>query len=178
MCEELTKNVQTLLANQALVLVGIDGLGGAGKSVLAHSIKANIPDTMIVEMDDFYVPELMRADWDRLNKEVIEPLKHASQASYQLFDWHTKKLAGWREVKPEGVVVVEGVYALDGNHRGAYDYKVWVEAPYEVRLQRGLERDGEDARSRWVNEWMPTDEKSKASQRPHDSANLITDGTR
>ena len=55
-----------LLEKQELILVGIDGLGGAGKSMVANSIKESVPDTTVVGMDDFYVPELLRADWDRV----------------------------------------------------------------------------------------------------------------
>ncbi|MCI0901269.1 MAG: AAA family ATPase [Chloroflexi bacterium] len=178
MGEELADNIHALLEKQALVLIGIDGLGGAGKSVVANSIKENIPNTTIVEMDDFYVPEFTRADWDRLYEQVIAPLKNNSVGSYQIFDWDTKKLAEWREVKPKGVVIIEGVYALHRKLRGAYDYKVWVEAPYEVRLQRGLERDGEEAQSQWVNKWMPKEEEYEKSQKPHESADLIIDGTK
>ena len=178
MGEELTENIHSLLEKQALVLVGIDGLGGAGKSAVAISIKENISNTKIVEMDDFYVPEFTRVDWDRVYEQVIAPLKNNSEGSYQRFDWDTKKLAEWHEVKPKGVVIIEGVYALHGNIRGAYDYKVWVEAPYDVRLRRGLKRDGEDARDQWVNEWMPKEEEYKESQKPRESADLIIDGTK
>jgi len=167
-----------LLEKQALILVGIDGLGGAGKSTAANSIKESIPETTVVQMDDFYVPELKRADWDRVYEQVIAPLKNNSVGSYQRFNWDTKKLAEWRDVKPKGVVIIEGVYALHGKLRGAYDYKVWVEAPYEVRLQRGLGRDGEGARSQWVNEWMPKEEEYKETQKPHEFADLIIDGTK
>ena len=174
----LTENIHALIEKQALILVGIDGLGGAGKSTVANSIKESFPITTIVEMDDFYVPELARADWDRVYEQVIAPLKNTSVGSYRRFDWDTKKLAEWRRVKPKGIVIIEGVYALCEKLRGAYDYKVWVEAPYEVRLQRGLERDGEEARSQWVNEWMPKEREYEDSEKPHESADLIIDGTK
>lgn len=174
---KLTAIIHALLEKQALLLVGIDGLGGAGKSTLANSIKESFPNTTTVEMDAFYVPELARADWDRVYEQVMAPLKNASVASYQRFDWNTKKLAEWCEVKPTGVVIIEGVYAFRGKLLEAYDYKIWVEAPYEVRLQRGLERDGEEARSQWVNQWMPKEEEYKELEKPHESADLIVDGT-
>ena len=53
---------------------------------------------------------------------------------------------GLRTILPEGLVVVEGVCALHRMFRDAYDVRVWVEAPYDVRLARGVERDGEAAR--------------------------------
>ena len=175
---ELIEKINSLREKQSLVLVGVDGLGGAGKSTVAKYIKENIPDTTIVEMDDFYIPELERTDWDRLYEQVIGPLHNNSSASYQRFDWDTKKLAEWHTIEPKGVIVIEGVYVLREKIRDAYDYKIWVETPYELRLQRGLERDGEEARSQWVDEWMPKEEEYKKSQKPHECADIIVDGSK
>jgi uridine kinase len=148
-------------------------LGGAGKSTVAKHIKENIPITTIIEMDDFYASELTRNDLDRVFEQALKPLKIGSPASYQRLDWDTKKLAEWHEVEPKGVVVIEGVYALHEKPRNDYDYKIWVEAPYELRLQRGIERKGEGARNWWVNEWMPREEEYKKSQKPHESATSL-----
>lgn len=174
--KELLETLNNLPRKQSTLLIGIDGLGGAGKSTVAKFIKENIPSTTIVEMDDFYVPELTRDDWDRVYAQVIKPLRNDSVVSYQRFDWDSKKLAEWHTIKPGGVVVVEGVYSLHEKFRGAYDYKIWVECPYEIRLQRGLKRDGEDARSWWVNEWMPKEDEYKKSQKPQQAADIVIDG--
>lgn len=175
---EVIKTINNLRKKQATTLIGIDGLGGAGKSTVAKFIKDSIPDTIIVEMDDFYVPELTRDDWDRVYEQVIRPLKNDSPAYYQRFDWDTKRLAEWHSIEPKGVVVIEGVYALHEKLKDAYDYKIWVECPYEIRLQRGLERDGEDARSWWVDEWMPKEERYKESQKPQQAVDIIIDGSK
>ena len=158
-------------------MVGIDGLGGSGKSTAARNIKDNVPETTTIVMDDFYVPELARADWDRVYEQVVEPLSKGRQASYQRFDWGTGKLAEWHDVEPKGVIVVEGVYSVHRRLRDAYDYKIWVEAPHELRLERGIERDGESSRRQWVKEWMPREEEYKESQSPQEIADLIIDGS-
>ena len=74
--------------------------------------------------------------------------------------------------------MIEGVYALHVKLRDAYGYKIWVEAPYELRLQRGLERDGEEARDWWVNEWMPKEDEYKESQKPYEIADIVIDGAK
>ena len=43
--DKLLEKIQSLLEKQGLVLLGIDGLGGAGKSAVANAIKKNIPNT-------------------------------------------------------------------------------------------------------------------------------------
>ena len=70
---KLIEKIQSLLEEKGFVLIGIDGLGGAGKSTVAKYIKEKISNTTIIEMDDFYVPELTRPDWDRVCMQVIDP---------------------------------------------------------------------------------------------------------
>jgi len=81
-----------------------------------------------------------------------------------------------REVRPEGVVVIEGVCALHRRFRDAYDLKVWVDAPREVRLARGVARDGEAARSTWEDVWMPMEDAYVERDDPVSAADLIIDG--
>ena len=176
--EDLIQKIKSLRGKQPTLLIGIDGLGGAGKSTVANFIKDNIPDTTIVEMDDFYIPELTRDDWDRVYEQVIKPLKTNASASYQRFDWDTKQLAEWHTIESGGVVIVEGVYALHEKLKDTYDYRIWVECPYDIRLKRGLERDGEEARSWWVDEWMPKEEEYKQSQKPQQTADIVIDGSK
>ena len=81
-------------------------------------------------------------------------------------------------VLPEGLVVVEGVCALHRMFRDAYDVRVWVEAPYDVRLARGVERDGEASRTTWVEHWMPSEDRYVERDDPIPSAHVVVDGSR
>ena len=83
---------------------------------------------------------------------------------------------GTRSVEPRGVVVVEGVCALHRIFRDAYDVRVWVEAPYDVRLERGLARDGEAARRTWVEHWMPMEDRYVERDDPVSCADIVVDG--
>jgi uridine kinase len=75
-------------------------------------------------------------------------------------------------------VVVEGVCALHRSLRDAYAVRVWVEAPYDVRLARGIARDGEQARSTWVDVWMPSEDRYVAADDPIPSAHVVVDGSK
>ena len=75
------------------------------------------------------------------------------------------------------MIVIEGVCALHRSLRDAYAVRVWVEAPYELRLARGVERDGEAARSIWVDVWMPSEERYVAEDDPVSCAHLVVDGS-
>jgi uridine kinase len=108
---------------------------------------------------------------------VLDPLLHDQPARYQRHDWEEAQLMEWHEVPVGGVVVVEGVAALDRRLREAYDLKIWVEAPREVCLRRGLERDGEGARQLWLD-WFAKEDAYWAEQRPREAADVIVDGSR
>lgn len=46
----------------------------------------------------------------------------------------------------------------------------------DQRLKRGLERDGEDARQMWEDNWMVHEDLYVDAQRPQERANLVVDG--
>ena len=76
----------------------------------------------------------------------VDVLLEGEAATYDEWDWHAQVLRAGRTVRPTGVVVVEGVCALHRMFRDDMAVRIWVDAPYEVRLERGVARDGEAAR--------------------------------
>lgn len=153
------------------ILVGIGGHGGAGKSTLA----ALVSGAQVVGTDEFW--DGSGFELTRLRREAIEPLLRGVPAAYQAYDWRERRPAAEvRTVRPEGVVVVEGVCALHRMLRDAYDVRVWVDAPRAVRLARGVARDGEAARSTWEEVWIPSEERYVARDDPISCAHLVVDG--
>ena len=54
---------------------------------------------------------------------------------------------------------------------------VWVEAPYDVRLRRGLERDGDAFAPHW-EQWAADEAALFARERTRERADVVVDGTR
>ena len=159
-------------AGRAFVLVGIGGHGAAGKTTLARSI----PDAQVVGTDEFW--DGAEFELSRLRAEVVEPLLRGEPAEYRAFSWQLQeRLAEPRIVQPEGVIVVEGVCALHAIFREAYDLRVWVDAPRELRLARGIARDGEGARDMWETQWMPSEDRYVRRDDPISAAHMIVDGS-
>jgi uridine kinase len=155
-----------------LVLVGIGGHGGAGKSTLA----AAIPGAQVVPTDAFWDGEGFAIE--RIRQEVLDPLLTGVEACFERWDWAERRPGGVARVAPDGVVVVEGVCALHRLLRDAYDVRLWVDAPAELRLARGVARDGEAARRTWLEVWMPRENRYVATDDPIPCANLVVDGSR
>jgi uridine kinase len=171
---------------RATLLLAVDGCGGSGKSTFAQRLQQALPDAEIVHGDDFYLPaqlnphhaaETIAADFDleRLRQQVLEPLSQDEAGYYQQYDWLRDELGGYKSVPAGGIVIIEGIYAMLPPLADYYDYAIWVECPYELRLARGLARDGESARDLWVNRWMPAEDRYVAVHQPQQKADLIVD---
>ncbi len=167
--------------------VGIDGRGGSGKSTLARLLIDGWPDAVLVEMDDFYRPKDDRArrperpgrnlDRERLARDVLEPLASGRGGRYRRYDWDEDRMAEWHDVPADVVVVLEGVYSTSDFLRGYLDHAIWVECPHQLRLERGIERDGEHMRGVWTQEWMPAEDRYVEEERPDLRADLVLDGS-
>jgi uridine kinase len=139
-----------------VAFVAIDGGGGAGKSTLADEIAAARDGVGILHLDDFFLSVVGgpdSVDVERLRREAVDPLARGEPARFRRFEWWGEQLAQEHTVDPGPIVVVEGVFALQPALRSLYDVTVWVETDAAVRLARGLDRDGEDARALW-EQWQ------------------------
>ena len=184
---ELSSAVSAVAAPATRVVL-VDGLGGAGKSVLAAALAEQL-GAPVVQGDDFYRPLAQQRrsgaegigapfDWRRLERQVLAPLSRGEGARYRRYDWDSDRLGEWVSVPGQDTVVVEGVYLLRDELRRYASVSIWVETPSDVRLARGIERDGEAARSRWIDEWMPAEDVYVAAMRPDAAAMLVVGGQR
>ncbi|HWE81622.1 MAG TPA: hypothetical protein VG265_08215 [Gaiellaceae bacterium] len=188
---ELERRVRAVAAGRSTRLIAIDGCGGSGKSTLARQLASVLPASSVVEFDDFYLPSADRRerarrgdreiggdfDWRRLRDQVLEPLASGAPCRYRRHDWERDEPGVQATVPASEVVIVEGSYVTRPELRGYFDLTIWVEAPRELRLERGLERDGEAARERWLGDWMPEEDRYVAVQRPADRVDIVVDGS-
>ena len=153
-------------------LVCVDGPAGSGKSTLA----ASVPGATVVHMDDLFEGwgGLPHVD-DQLDT-LLRPLADGRAGSYRRYDWLDGSWAETVEVLPCPLLVVEGVGSGASRFDDLRTALVWVEAPYDVRLRRGLERDGDAFAPHW-EQWARDEDALFARERPRDRADLVVDGT-
>jgi uridine kinase len=161
--EQVAHALDDLQSKRSLVLVAIDGRGGAGKSTLAVALRDRL-NASVVAVDDFYRvmdeaarfdlgPEagyMQYVDWQRLQSQLLASLRRNEPAWYERFDWLTRQLGSTAQVSPFGVVLVEGVGSFRPELRSFYDFSIYVETPLEVCTTRLQARgDSED----WIERW-------------------------
>jgi len=190
---ELLARLFELGAAQQTVLVAIDGLGGAGKTVLSEQLASGLKSSglisQVVHFDDFFLPSSERPhgsvdhkpvggdfDWVRLHDEVLAQLRRGWAARYQVYDWRQDVLAETQAVAPGGIVIIEGVYSSRRELAPLYDLRVWVECPRALRLARCLERDGAESHARWEHDWMPMEDRYVVEHDPEAHADIIVHG--
>ncbi len=189
--EQLVKLIASIPKKQSTLLIGIDGCGGSGKSTFANKLRDKFSRVTIVHMDDFYLPssQIMKIhpvskpigadfDWNRVLNQVLEPISQNKEGHYQRYDWDTDSLAEWHTVPIGGIVIIEGVYSIRSELVKKYDFTIWVDCPRELRLSRGLERDGEEARDMWENNWMISEDVYIEDHKPFKRADFIINGTK
>ncbi|MEM8778146.1 MAG: uridine kinase [Cyanobacteria bacterium P01_G01_bin.49] len=188
---------------QSTFIVGVDGCGGSRKSTFTRSLAQTGSNITVVEMDDFYLPSDSRPsnnnvlrtygeqyDWKRLYQQVLQPLSRDREGLYQRYDWNLDTLTEFRTVPVGGIVIVEGVYSTRHELSNFYDFRIWVQCPYNIRLKRGISRDEtvvaedeaiarkeEDPREMWEKIWMPQEQRYIKAEEPHKVANFIIDGS-
>jgi uridine kinase len=161
-------------AGTASRIVAVDGPGGAGKTTFAARLAAELGDAPVVHTDDFASWEEPVDWWPRLRAEVLEPLAAGRPVRFRPTSWDGRPRARI-ELEWTGVVVLEGVTAARAAFRPFLTYAIWVETPRELRLRRGLERDGEEARPLWER-WMAEEDAYAAREHPAERADLVVPG--
>jgi uridine kinase len=165
-----------LRESSALVrLVAVDGPGGAGKSFFAARLAKALNGAPLVPTDHFATGEPENEWFPRLRAEVLEPLLGGKSGRYRRYDWASRRLAEWHEVPRAPIAIVEGVSSARREIAAALALAVYITAPRDIRLERGLARDGEDARARWER-WMAEEDVHFRSDGALARCDLIVDG--
>ena len=182
--DEVVAQIRGLRDVRALVLVGIDGAGGAGKSTLAAAVAERLTtDVAIVPMDDFIVRDRMLDDswehgWDRerLICQVLDPLRRGERVSYQRLEWESNSLSAPVELPVATIVLVEGITALHPDLASCWDLAVWVETIAELARERGRVRDAGNENAQHWHLWSRNDAQYRAKYVPQERAHLVVRG--
>lgn len=160
-----------------VTLVCVDGPAGSGKSTLAGRLAEEL-SAPVVHLDDLYEGWAgLDGVWQRVEDQLLGPLAAGRPGRYQRYDWDAGCFAEWVDVPFAAALVLEGCGSAPRDVDGRASLVVWVEAPADVRLERGIARDGEALRDEWLR-WMGLEAVHFARERTRERADAVVDGTR
>ena len=171
---QLVDEIRT--TNNDVRIVGIDGCGGAGKTTFAQRLVAAANDGWpVVHTDDFASHDEPLEWWPRLLDEVIEPLLQEQPATFRPYDWVQRRPGDPVTIAPNDVVVIEGVGATRAAWRDRLALRIWIETDSDLRLRRGLERDGDELADFW-RDWRVAEDLYVNDEQPQQHADLVVAG--
>ncbi|XP_028805240.1 inorganic pyrophosphatase TTM2-like [Neltuma alba] len=137
--------------NDGMILVGLAGPSGAGKTIFTEKILNFMPGIAVISMDNyndssrivdgnFDDPRL--TDYDTLLQNVHD-LKAGKSVEVPIYDFKSSSRTGYRtvEVPSSRIVIIEGIYALSEKLRPLLDLRVSVTGGVHLDLVKRVIRD-------------------------------------
>ncbi|XP_048445434.1 inorganic pyrophosphatase TTM1-like isoform X3 [Pyrus x bretschneideri] len=137
--------------NEGIILVGVAGPSGAGKTVFTDKVLNFMPSIAVITMDNyndasriidgnFDDPRL--TDYDTL-LENIHDLKAGNPVQVPIYDFKTSSRIGYRTVEAPSsrIVIIEGIYALSEKLRPLLDLRVSITGGVHFDLVKRVLRD-------------------------------------
>lgn len=144
---DLALSRPALMAGRRLVCV--DGPAGSGKTTLATALDGLLPGCLVVHTDE------LLAGWDGLAglpatlATMLEEMAQGESGRYRRYDWVAGAWAETVTLPAHDTLVLEGVGSASRPARRHASAVAWVEAPHDLRMRRGIERDGDHFAPHW-----------------------------
>ena len=173
--EELGDALAAVHVADRLTRIGIDGVDGAGKTVLAEEV-AQLLTTRGRPCIRISVDYFERPPHERYARGELSPEGYYLDAfDFERFRSHVLSVDGPIEL----VIVADGVFLQRPELVALWDATVWADADLEVTARRGIERDLrwaeslEAIRERYRVRYVPAQRRYIEEQRPRERATFV-----
>lgn len=177
------ENLVELAKDDIPILIAIDGRCGSGKTTFAQIVR-EVLDCNVFHMDDFFLPIEMKTEerldepggnvhYERVLREVIKPLMEGEKVKLVPYDCSINSLDKLTIVPYKKFNVIEGVYSLHPTLEKYYDVKIFITTDPETQIQRIKDRGQSTKLHRFVNEWIPLEEKYIEAYRVEERADIV-----
>jgi uridine kinase len=147
-------------------LICVDGPSGSGKTTLADQL-----GSPVVHLDEMIEGWSGLRTVDARLEGLLRPLAAGEPGAYRRYDWLAGEYAETVAVPPAPLLVLEGVGSGSLVVADLVTVLVWIEADLEVRMARGIERDGEAFAPHW-KAWAAEEAEHFARHRTRERADI------
>lgn len=180
----------------------MDGIDAAGKTALANELGAVLEERGLpvirASIDGFHQPRRIRHrrgpdspegyyfdsfDYPALCGVLLDPLGPHGSRRYRraAFDFlaDTALDAPVEEAPPNALLLVDGVFLLRPELDTRWDYRIFVDVPFDVAVRRAMLRDqalfgtANDVRERYLRRYMPGQQLYFDAVHPQERAQAI-----
>lgn len=182
--QAVIERIERVYTERERVFVAIDGPCTSGKTTLATVLQRRFGGN-VLHMDDFFLRPEQRTperfaepggnvDRERFEDEVLTPLAAGKIAQYRPWDCHTGDFAASHNVEPARLTIVEGSYSMHPALRGYYDLMICLTIDSGEQLRR-LKARNPRMLQRFIDEWIPLENRYFASTETRTAADMIVD---
>lgn len=184
--------------------VGIDGVDGVGKTTLADELVEPLVrsgrQVVRASVDGFHRPRHMRYrlgadspegyfldsfDYPALRRELLDPLGPQGSRRFRraVFDYRSDGPVDlpYENADLDAILLFDGVFLQRPELAGRWDISVWVEAPFEITVQRAVERDAggtdraAEIQAAYDRRYVPGQLMYLERCRPREAADIVVD---
>ena len=167
--EKILDALRDVQAANKVKIIAIDGRCAAGKTTLARKL-SEITGAGVIHMDDFFLPMELRTrerlseaggnvDYERFANEVLPNLGQAKEFAYRRFECSRMELGEMRVIPEGDIRIVEGAYSCHPRFGEYMTLRIFCDVLPQEQCNRIRKRNGEKMLARFVNEWIPMEEK-------------------
>jgi uridine kinase len=181
-------------------IVAVDGLDGAGKTVFADALAAQLGignrAVFRASIDDFHNPRSVRYargrdsaegfyrdsyNYETFKRVLVEPFRTGWIGSFVLKAFDLQRDAPfeqkWSSGPVDALLVVDGIFLSRPELKGLWNYLIWLEVDPDLAAGRVIARDAESFEHDIANpeRYSGGQELYLKEARPRDAANAVID---
>lgn len=166
-------------------IIAIDGGSGSGKSTLAEEWKMFSPRVQVIILDDFLInaPDEVLAkrsarenfeicfDTGYIENSILAPLYEGRAAKFGVLNPRSEIYAKEFTVRPEGIIIIEGVYSHRPQWKKYFSFRIWLEMSASLRMERMRQRSANTTIEMLC--WQRTEKWYMETVNPAGSADMV-----
>lgn len=189
LCLQMTKEK----AKKSPLILSLDGRAASGKSTFSQALfqalqEANLGKGALIHGDDFFLRSEQRTkerlnqpgeniDYERLQKEVLDPALSHQAIVYQPFNCSTFSLEEPISLGKVDWLILEGSYSLNAHLASYASLSFFLTCDSSVQKARILKRSNPQKLQDFETRWIPLEENYIATLHPEQRCTIYVDTT-